>query len=951
MPDEGPSQPTRRGDRTVTLLGAAVAFLGGTLLLSWYVHTLRLVSPAGDYVPMQYNTALGFLIAGLAVVAACTGRRRMALWGGALAAGFGSMVLAEHVLGRSFGVLARMFGGRFAGAEAGRMSATSALCFALTGCLLLANALPGSRRRWRRAASTLLASILMASAFVGLMSWLEHDAQSLGFPRLTGMEGPTAAGFLGLGAAFFVMVWRLKDGPELHPGPAWAGWVVGACVAALTVGLWTSLTASDARLTHVAETRSHSAALSYANQLLRGHERTLAQLSTETRRAGAAIEEMRALGMEETIEELSGLAGIALVDPDGNVSWTLGSTDPGALQRDLSGEARLRTALRSSREGRMVTASEPVDLAGKPVDLFVMYPLNDELGTLVFEHDLKALLDGLFGAGVAFDVVLETVHGEPFYSSHGSARHSRDAVTGEHREKTSGRIAFADQLWEMHGHSGATWVAGVKTASNTLILWFGLFLAVALAFAMRKSELLRQRALSLVAAKRTIEENASSLEGANRSLQDQARHLMRTESRLTSAAREKRAVLDSLSAILIGVDGDGCVVEWNSVASELFGLGIERARGKPFADLPLAWDRKTVREAVRECRETGERVRRESLCVAVTPVEDRLISITLSPTQTDTGRGFAIIGADITERQQLEMQLHQAQRLESVGTLAAGIAHEINTPMQFVGDNLTFVSSSVGPLAGLLALMPELQEAAGKGRVKRDLQRRLDLALEAMDADFLSTELPAALAETQDGVERVTTIVRAMKDFSHPGNPDERRPADLNKALATTLAVARNEYKYFADVETDFSELPEVDCYIADLNQVFLNLVVNAAHAIHDVVGEDRDQRGTIRITTHRDGDTAEVTVSDTGCGIPEEHRGKIFDQFFTTKEIGRGTGLGLAIARQVVMERHGGSIAVQSEPGQGTTFVVRLPIAPEPAPTPQPAPETELDVDPAATT
>jgi PAS domain S-box-containing protein len=911
------------------MLGAAVAFLGGTLLLSWYVHTLRLVSPEGDYVPMQYNTALGFLIAGLAVVAACTGRRRLALWGGALAAGFGSMVLAEHVLGRSFGVLARMFGGRFAGIEAGRMSATSALCFALTGCLLLANALPGSRRRWRRAASTLLASVLMASAFVGLMTWLEQDTQGRGWPRLTGMEGATAAGFLGLGAAFFVMVWRLKDGPELHPGPAWAGWVVGACVAALTVGLWTSLTASDARLTHVAETRSHSAALSYANQ---------------TRRAGGSLEELRARGMAESIDDLPGLTGIALVDGHSNVLWTMGATDAADLQIDLAGEPRLRTALRLSREERMVTASEPVDLAGKPVDLFVMIPLNDELGTLVFEHDMERLMDGLFGAGVAFDVVLETVHGEPFYSSHGTAHHDGGPVSGEHREKTSGRIAFANQLWEMHGHSGATWVAGVKTASNTLILWFGLFLAVALAFAMRKSELLRQRALSLVAAKRTIEENASSLEGANRSLQDQARHLMRTESRLTRAAREKRAVLDSLSAILIGVDGDGCVTEWNSVGSELFGLGIEHTRGKSFADLPLAWDRRVVLEAARECRETGERVRRESLCVAVTPVEDRLISITISPTQTDTGRGFAIIGADITERQQLEMQLHQAQRLESVGTLAAGIAHEINTPMQFVGDNLNFVSSSVGPLANLLALMPELQAAAKKGRVKRDLQRRLDEALQAMDADFLSSELPAALAETQDGVERVTTIVRAMKDFSHPGNPDERRPADLNKAVSTTLAVARNEYKYFADVETDFSELPEVDCYIADLNQVFLNLIVNAAHAIRDAVGDDRNERGTIRISTHRDGDIVEVRVSDTGCGIREEDRGKIFDQFFTTKEIGRGTGLGLSIARQVVVERHGGSLDVQSEPGEGATFIVRLPISPVPGPAPDPAADPAPD-------
>ncbi len=248
--------------------------------------------------------------------------------------------------------------------------------------------------------------------------------------------------------------------------------------------------------------------------------------------------------------------------------------------------------------------------------------------------------------------------------------------------------------------------------------------------------------------------------------------------------------------------------------------------------------------------------------------QNRIVSITVNPTQTEGGRGFAIIGSDVTERQMLEMQLHQAQKLESVGTLAAGIAHEINTPMQFVSDNLRFVSQSVTPLTSVLQLIPELVDCSRNGVVPADLAARLELATHGVDVAFLADELPAALGEMQEGVNRVTTIVRAMKDFSHPGNQG-RQSADLNKAIATTVSVARNEYKYHADVELDFGDIPLADCYVADLNQVFLNLLVNAAHAIKDVIG-DGGGRGTIRISTRLDGDMIEIRVADSGAGIPE---------------------------------------------------------------------------------
>jgi two-component system, NtrC family, sensor kinase len=190
--------------------------------------------------------------------------------------------------------------------------------------------------------------------------------------------------------------------------------------------------------------------------------------------------------------------------------------------------------------------------------------------------------------------------------------------------------------------------------------------------------------------------------------------------------------------------------------------------------------------------------------------------------------------------------------------------------------------------------------------------------------DYLLREIPEALAQTQDGVERVVTIVRAMKEFAHPDGKGMAR-ADLNKALLNTLTVARNELKYVAEIETDFGELPMVVCSVSDLNQVFLNLLVNAAHAIADVV-KDSGQKGKIRIHTESSGHQVLITISDNGAGIPESIRERIFDPFFTTKEVGRGTGQGLAIARSVI-DRHKGTVTFESEVGRGTTFFVRLPV------------------------
>lgn len=281
--------------------------------------------------------------------------------------------------------------------------------------------------------------------------------------------------------------------------------------------------------------------------------------------------------------------------------------------------------------------------------------------------------------------------------------------------------------------------------------------------------------------------------------------------------------------------------------------------------------------------------------------------------------------AEIAQREQMELELRLAQKLEAVGQLASGIAHEINTPIQYVGDSVHFLQTAFEDLQTLLDRYREGIAALARDPRQAGLVAAIQEAEELADLDYLRDNVPGALARTLEGIGHVAHIVRAMKEFAHP-DQREKSPGDLNKALLTTLTVARNEYKYVADVETDLGELPPVLCYPSDLNQVFLNLVVNAAHAIAEAAG-DGARRGKITIATRRDGDWVEIAIADTGGGIPDAIRDRVYDPFFTTKPVGKGTGQGLAIARSIVVDKHQGTLHFTSAPGQGTTFYIRLPV------------------------
>jgi signal transduction histidine kinase len=278
---------------------------------------------------------------------------------------------------------------------------------------------------------------------------------------------------------------------------------------------------------------------------------------------------------------------------------------------------------------------------------------------------------------------------------------------------------------------------------------------------------------------------------------------------------------------------------------------------------------------------------------------------------------------DVTQQKTLERDLLQAQKLESIGQLSAGIAHEINTPAQFIGDNIRFLQETVGDVLRVA------EESVVSPVAGATAQSDATTGAALQDFDYLKEEIPKAIQQSLDGVERISRIVSAMKEFSHPAI--DLTPYDLNRAILSTITVASNEWKYVAQVETDLDpELLPVVVMPGAFNQVILNMLVNAAHAVGAVISGNPGSKGLIRISTRMALDSVEIRIQDSGCGIPEHIRHRIFDPFFTTKEVGKGTGQGLALAHDVIVNKHHGAIELETGIDAGTTFTIRLPLSPK---------------------
>ncbi len=309
----------------------------------------------------------------------------------------------------------------------------------------------------------------------------------------------------------------------------------------------------------------------------------------------------------------------------------------------------------------------------------------------------------------------------------------------------------------------------------------------------------------------------------------------------------------------------------------------------------------------------------------------RTLLVSLLP-RTAGGQVVGVIGvaADLTDLTELEQQLSQTNRLESIGRLAAGVAHEINTPVQYASDNTRFVAESFGETLTGLRRVSELARDAGRVD-DADLRTRLREVVEELDLEFLSAEVPSALEQSLEGLERVAQIVRAMKEFSHPGSASAR--CDLNRIVESTVAVSRNEWKYVARLQLDLDpDVGDLTCVEGDLKQALLNVMINAAHAVEERRRrQGSEELGALRVSTRRSGGEVRIAVQDDGIGMDESVRAKIFDPFFTTKDVGKGTGQGLSLARAAVVGKHGGRIEVASEPMRGSTFTFVIPTAAEP--------------------
>ncbi len=414
-----------------------------------------------------------------------------------------------------------------------------------------------------------------------------------------------------------------------------------------------------------------------------------------------------------------------------------------------------------------------------------------------------------------------------------------------------------------------------------------------------------------------MKQQIESLEGL---VEHDSQEIALTHERLRTASEFLREIFQTVPGPVFVFDSDGMIEAVNEATLSMLEYSQDELVGHPVATIF------EPNHVPRFADITSTVARSEMICRSKTGISIPVLFCTrllIGPDRTP--RGAICVALDIRDRKALEVELTHAQKLESVGRLAAGIAHEINTPVQFISDSVHFVSDAMGDVLKLVHQYRTVCQLLSTGADPQQALAQAKETEETADLTYLEEHLPKAIERALDGLNRVAVIVRSMKEFAHP-DQREMSPVNLNQAISSTVTIAKNEHKYVADVVLELDNIPLVVCFGGDMNQVFLNLIVNAAHAISDI-NKDTNKRGTITIRTVRDGAFVVISIQDTGGGIPEHVRARIFDPFFTTKEVGRGTGQGLSIARRVVHEKHAGQLSFETELGKGTTFYIRLPI------------------------
>lgn len=385
-------------------------------------------------------------------------------------------------------------------------------------------------------------------------------------------------------------------------------------------------------------------------------------------------------------------------------------------------------------------------------------------------------------------------------------------------------------------------------------------------------------------------------------------------------------LIDEMSSAAVGINKHDLVTHWNHQAEIYFGIGKSDAINKRLFDLNIICDWPIIISKLYDSLNNSKTIEKFEVSYKRNSEEkDRILSIAITPFTEPNGSfiGYLLLMDDITEKKHLEKAHQQSMYLESIGQLSAGIAHEINTPMQYISDNLNFLKDSFNDVARAVTYIK-------KSLLNNTLdEAKLDAIYEEADLEYLSGELPLAFSQTTEGVERVCSIVKAMKEYSHP-NSEEKVATNINHCIESTITISKHTWKYHSEMEVILDpELPDVMCHPGPFNEVILNIVVNAADAIKERVEKDDNlEKGKISIQTLKKDEYAEIRISDTGGGIPKSIQEKIFDPFFTTKAVGKGTGQGLALSYSIIKERHNGELQFETVPGKSTTFIIQLPYS-----------------------
>ncbi|MDD3899345.1 MAG: PAS domain S-box protein [Syntrophomonadaceae bacterium] len=412
----------------------------------------------------------------------------------------------------------------------------------------------------------------------------------------------------------------------------------------------------------------------------------------------------------------------------------------------------------------------------------------------------------------------------------------------------------------------------------------------------------------------------------------------RVEDQLLEREKQLAVTLESIGEGVIAVDTMGKIQLLNPAAETITGWSSHEAREQPLVKVfPLLDPASNSSGKLMAFKDflpedgSGER-RFQNLTLLCDNQVRKIIAGTISRMLGSNQQilGFTMVFQDITEQQQHQTQQALSQKLESIGQLAAGIAHEINTPMQYVGDNIYFMEDALSDLIPLVVEYRKLVNECELVGNKIELVREIHHREQQIDLDYLQEELPRALEQSREGIDRVRKLVLTMKDFAHPSS-GIKAFADLNKGVQSTIQISINEWKYYAELQAELSpNLPLVYCVIDEINQAVLNLIVNSTHAIRDAVNTGRYTKGLIQVKTRQEGDDVAIEIADNGGGIPAEVKYLIFDPFFTTKDVGKGTGQGLTITHDIIVNKHGGRITLESEENKGTRFTLYLPVKEE---------------------